>query len=81
MFFNFKPNPLTTFFNTTLGLKDVINIPEDSEKKSIGWNICENEEPCAMDAFFKHQQQLHPNIRSTTALLVCHCKRCNPCTL
>jgi hypothetical protein len=38
---------------------------------------CEDEQPCLMDAFFRHQQTLPPSMRSTGAMLVCPCRRCN----
>lgn len=38
-------------------------------------------QPCAMEAFFEYQRQLHPNQRSTGALLVCTCPRCQRVTM
>ena len=34
------------------------------------------ENKCKLDYFFKQQKELHPNMRSVGAMLVCDCLKC-----
>lgn len=51
------------------------------DENSIGKDGWSKEDPCLMDAFFKHQQTLPPSMRSAGALLYCPCRKCNPARL
>lgn len=39
------------------------------------------EQPCLMEAFFRHQETLPPSMRTNVAHLYCPCPRCNPARL
>lgn len=37
-----------------------------------------NDQPCLIDAFFRHQATLPPSQRSNSCMISCPCARCSP---
>jgi len=64
-------------------IKEILSPPEYQDWKSAMEVVplLPEEQPCLVEAFFRHQETLPANRRSNTCMISCPCRKCSPGTL
>jgi hypothetical protein len=64
-------------------IKELLSPQEYQEWKSAMEVVplLDEEQPCLVAAFFRHQETLPPSRRSNACMISCPCRKCSPGTL